>query len=78
MFGGDPREMRRYMALAQVGWEMVAPIGIGLLIDYFFGWLPWATVVCSVLGFVGGMVHLVLLAQKSNADERKPPEGGAK
>jgi ATP synthase protein I len=78
MFGGDPRELRRYMTLAQVGWEMVAPIGVGLLLDYFFNSLPWATVVCSVLGFVGGMVHLVMLAQKSNADEeRRPPEGGA-
>jgi F0F1-type ATP synthase assembly protein I len=66
-----------YFALAQVGLEMVAPIGVGLLIDYSFGWLPWATVVCTVLGFVGGMVHLVVMVQQHDAAERRRPPGDA-
>ena len=28
---GDPRDVRRYMTLSQVGLEMVAPIGLGLV-----------------------------------------------
>ena len=30
MYLGDPRDVRRYMTLSQVGLEMVAPIGLGL------------------------------------------------
>jgi F0F1-type ATP synthase assembly protein I len=71
MYLGDPRDMRRYMTLSQVGLEMVAPIGIGLALDYFLNSMPWATVSCTVLGFVGGMVHLVALSRE------RPPSGGA-
>jgi F0F1-type ATP synthase assembly protein I len=74
----DSRELGYYFALGAIGTEMVAPIGLGLLLDYFFNSLPWATVVCAVLGFTGGMVHLVLLVQKHDAEEerrRKPPGG---
>jgi F0F1-type ATP synthase assembly protein I len=67
--------MGYYFALAQIGLEMVAPIGIGLAIDYYFNCLPWATVVCAILGFVGGMVHLVVMVQKHDAEERRPPGG---
>jgi F0F1-type ATP synthase assembly protein I len=64
-------------ALAQVGLEMVAPIGIGLLLDYYFGCLPWATVGGAVLGFVGGMTHLILMVKQHEAEERRRPPGGA-
>jgi len=77
MFLGDPRDMKRYMALSQVGLEMVAPIGVGLALDYAFHWLPWATVVCSCVGFVGGMVHLIMLARQSEAQEQQKPPRGA-
>jgi hypothetical protein len=74
----DHKELGFYFALAQVGLEMVAPIGLGLALDYSFGWLPWATVTCAVLGFVGGMVHLVVMVQQHEAaQQRKPPEGTA-
>jgi F0F1-type ATP synthase assembly protein I len=73
----NSKEMGYYFALAQVGVEMVAPIGLGLALDYYFGWLPWATVVCAVLGFVGGMAHLVLMVTKHDAEERQKPPGGA-
>jgi F0F1-type ATP synthase assembly protein I len=71
----DSRELGFYVALAQVGLEMVAPIGIGLALDYYFGWLPWATVICTVVGFVSGMVHLVVMVQKHDAEQRRPPGG---
>jgi hypothetical protein len=71
----NPRETRYYFALAQIGLEMVAPIGIGLFIDYLFGWLPWATATCAVVGFVGAMVHLIVMVQQHDAEERRPPGG---
>lgn len=71
----NPREMGYYFALAQIGLEMVAPIGLGLALDYIFNWGPWATVICTVLGFVGGMVHLVVMVQRHDAEERRPPGG---
>jgi F0F1-type ATP synthase assembly protein I len=71
----NSREMGYYFALAQIGLEMVAPIGLGLLLDYWLGWMPWATVICTVLGFVGGMIHLVVMVQRHDAEERRPPGG---
>jgi F0F1-type ATP synthase assembly protein I len=73
----NSRELGYYFALAQIGLEMVAPIGIGLLLDYWFGWLPWATAACAVLGFVGGMAHLVLMVHQHDAEERRRPPGDA-
>jgi F0F1-type ATP synthase assembly protein I len=70
----DSKEMRFYLALAQVGTEMVAPLLVGLLLDWLFGWLPWATVVGAVLGFVGGMMHMISLLsahQREEDEERK-------
>ncbi len=69
------RETSFYYALAQIGLEMVAPIGIGVAIDYLFNTLPWVTAACAVLGFVGGMAHLILLVQQHDAEERRPPGG---
>ncbi len=73
----NSRELGYYFALAQIGLEMVAPMGIGVVLDYYCGWTPWAAVIGCVLGFAGGMVHLVLMVQKHDAEERKPPPGGA-
>ena len=70
------RELGYYFALAQIGLEMVAPIVFGFLIDYYFGWLPWFTVAFAVLGLVGGMVHLILMVQQHDAEERRKPPGG--
>jgi F0F1-type ATP synthase assembly protein I len=72
----DSRELGYSFALAQIGFEMVGPIGIGLLVDWFLGSLPWATAICAVLGFVGGMTHLILMVSKHDAEERRPPPGG--
>jgi F0F1-type ATP synthase assembly protein I len=65
----DPRETGRFLVLAQTGIEMVTPLAIGAFIDYKMGWSPWATVAGAVLGFVGGIVHLIVIAQKMGRDE---------
>ena len=32
---------------------------------------PWATVGGMILGFVGGLAHLIILSQKSEREESK-------
>jgi F0F1-type ATP synthase assembly protein I len=68
---GDRKEMGRYLALAQVGLEMVVPAGVGVALDYSFGWAPWGVIVGAVLGLIGGMAHLIHLAGQGEAAGRQ-------
>jgi F0F1-type ATP synthase assembly protein I len=72
MFGGstDPKKMAQYLALSQVGVEMVAPIILGLVLDYYLNWSPWGALVGAVLGLIGGIAHLIQLTSKIN--EKQP------
>jgi len=65
----DPRELGRYFALSQIGMEMVAPIGLGLVLDYWLGASPWFAVIGAVLGFVGGLTHLIVLVNRPKEKE---------
>jgi F0F1-type ATP synthase assembly protein I len=74
----NPRDLGRFVAIGQVGMEMVAPVGIGLALDHYLGWTPWATVAGACLGLVVGITHLVVLANRSdegnaNRSNRDPP-----
>lgn len=60
----DRKEMGRYVALSQIGLEMVAPILVGLVVDHYLGSAPWALVVGAILGLCGGFLHLVHLLNK--------------
>jgi F0F1-type ATP synthase assembly protein I len=72
LFGSqNPRELGFYFALAQVGLEMVVPMGVGLYLDYQLEWSPWGLIVGTIFGFVGGLVHLISLVEKHDQDERK-------
>ena len=62
----DHQQLGQYYALAQVGFEMVAPLVGGLMVDYFFGIMPWGAVLGAVIGFVGGVAHLVFLMNRDN------------
>jgi F0F1-type ATP synthase assembly protein I len=55
------RTIARLMTIGQVGMEMAAPIGIGFGIDYGLGTMPIFMIVGAVLGFVGGVYHLIVL-----------------
>lgn len=72
MYLGDPRDVRRYMTLSQVGLEMVAPIVLGLVIDHYLGWSPWCVIAGAVLGLSGGLVHLVAVLNKEDRESRPP------
>jgi F0F1-type ATP synthase assembly protein I len=70
----DPVDSKRvgyYFALAQVGFEMVAPIALGYWLDRRFGWSPWGAACGAVVGLVGGLFHLVWLARKAEQEEAK-------
>lgn len=66
------RQLGYYFALSQVGFEMAAPIGLGYLLDEWLGSLPWITIGGAVVGFVGGLAHLVVLSK------RQPQHGPSK
>jgi len=81
MRGGlpNPKELGFYFALAQGGLEMVAPIGVGVLIDWYFDTMPWATIVAGAFGFVGGLTHMVMLVNRHDrGSPPRPPEGEAR
>lgn len=65
----DRKEMGRYVALSQIGLEMVVPIVAGVLVDYYLVWTPWATIAGAVLGLCGGLVHLVHLLNKMDSQD---------
>jgi len=67
----DSRELGLNLTLAQVGFEIVSPLIAGLLIDYFVGTMPWCTLGGIVVGFVGGVTHIVLLSNKQEAARRE-------
>jgi F0F1-type ATP synthase assembly protein I len=58
------KDMGRLLALSQVGLEMVAPVAVGLALDHYLKWSPWATVAGAGLGLAGGLVHLVVLLNR--------------
>jgi F0F1-type ATP synthase assembly protein I len=70
----DRKELGRYLAFSQIGLEMVVPIVAGLLVDYYLGWTPWATIAGAVLGLCGGFVHLVHMLNKLDAKDSSPSD----
>ncbi len=65
----DRRDWYRWIALGQIGMEMVSPIVVGLLVDYWLGWAPWVTVIGAVVGFAGGMAHLLTILKNDGPGE---------
>ncbi len=68
----DAKQMAYFLALSQVGLEMAAPVGVGALLDYYLGWAPWGVIVGAVLGLVGGLVHLVVMANRFDQGGQGP------
>jgi F0F1-type ATP synthase assembly protein I len=72
------QETGRYFALAQVGMEMVAPIAVGMAADYYLDSTPWGVAAGAVLGLVGGLWHLIVLAKRIDEADRSRPKGTQK
>jgi len=77
----DSHKFGLALLLGQTGMEMVAPIGAGVLLDHWLKTLPWLTVIGAVVGFVGGLGHMIFLANRINREDtppgpdNKPPVG---
>ena len=61
----------KYFALAQCGFEMVAPMILGIYLDKWLNTTPWFTLGSIVLGFVGGIAHMVILSNQIQKDEKR-------
>lgn len=70
------REVGRLFAMSQVGMEMVGTLGLGLVVDHYFNISPWGLVVGTVVGFGGGIIHLVMLANQKDRAEKAKEAGG--
>jgi F0F1-type ATP synthase assembly protein I len=57
--------MGKYLAISQVGLEMVVPIVVGLAVDRYTGWEPVGVITGVIVGFVGGLTHLIFLANRA-------------
>jgi len=67
------------VAVSQCGFEMVAPMLVGVLLDNWLGTMPWFTIIFLVFGFAGGLTHIVILSNqinKADEEERKAKKNG--
>lgn len=64
-----PSKFARYAELSQIGMEMAAPIGLGVLLDRWMAWGPWGVIIGAILGLVGGMAHLVSILNARSSSE---------
>ncbi|MFO0969011.1 MAG: AtpZ/AtpI family protein [Gemmataceae bacterium] len=61
----NPRQLGLLFAMAQVGFEMVAFVVLGILLDRWWDSGPWMLVVGAAMGLFGGLYHLVVLLNRS-------------
>jgi F0F1-type ATP synthase assembly protein I len=71
----DAKELGFYFSLAQVGLEMVTPMCVGITLDYYLDWRPWATVVGLIVGFVGGITHMIVMVSRHDYSGPSKPRG---
>jgi len=65
------RQLNLYVAISQVGMEMVAPIVVGVILDRVLGTAPWIMVGGTIFGFVGGIMHLIALVNRLGRSDPK-------
>ena len=65
-------QLAYYAELSQVGVEIAAPIGLGAWLDGYLGWSPWLVITGTLLGFVGGMAHLLAIVSRPEPPSEDP------
>ncbi len=65
----DQTDWGHFMGL---GLQMAIGVGLGLWVgsrlDRRYGWSPWGTLVCTMLGMAGGMYLMIKEAIRANKD----------
>jgi F0F1-type ATP synthase assembly protein I len=68
--------------LMTVGFETLAGVLLGLFIgqwlDRKYGWSPWGTMGCTLLGAAAGMYLMIREGLRANRDPRPPKKPGEK
>jgi F0F1-type ATP synthase assembly protein I len=68
--GGGPGDQFRSVArIYQLVSEFVAPIVIGLLVDWQFGTKPWATLVGTIAGLAIGVIRVAQLVRRMSSTD---------
>ena len=63
---------QKYMGLGiQAGVSVAFYLGVGLLLDKWFGTLPWLTLVGAILGVVGMFALFVRMNRELNKSSRQ-------
>ena len=66
----NPKTLGKYYALGQCGLEMVAPMILGIFIDKWLNTSPVFISICAVIGFVGGLYHIIVLSKQIDEEEK--------
>lgn len=70
---GNRKDVQRAFAMAAVGMEIVIPVLIGWWVDAYLNSGPWGALVGGVIGFGGGIWHMVRISKLDEAARNKPP-----
>jgi F0F1-type ATP synthase assembly protein I len=74
--GPPPSEQFRSLGrIYQLVSEFVAPIGLGLVVDWQFGTRPWGTLVGTLVGLLLGGFGVARIIRQMDAADRKPGKG---
>jgi F0F1-type ATP synthase assembly protein I len=73
-----PENLGKLYALSQIGLEMVAPVAVGVGLDLYLGWGPWASICGAVIGLVGGMMHLIAIVNRRSTEKTSQTSARAK
>jgi F0F1-type ATP synthase assembly protein I len=58
------RDFGAVLVIGGVGVEIVASILVGAVLDSYMNWAPWGILTGLVVGFTGGMLHLIVLMRR--------------
>jgi F0F1-type ATP synthase assembly protein I len=65
MSGGDQPPAPPWVNAAQAGSALVAPVLLGVILDWQFDWKPWATLIGIAVGLIGSVSILIQAAKRS-------------
>ncbi len=65
MSGGEKPPTPPWVYAAQAGSTLVAPVVLGIILDWQLGWMPWATLAGIGVGLLGSIAILLQAAKRS-------------